>query len=158
MSCSNLILFWGVLGICPFGFWGSGPPGLSTCLGALLDCTIYILIYSCRVLPLGVGRVVSVASDTPSAPARYSYISGQKDRTDPSVGRSRVPEPRTRHQRPCRRPLRPERADLALWATPVHAEQHGGAYGSDPAASRRYKQLSSSATATTACSTSCGGS
>ena len=26
-----------------------------------------------------------------------------------------------RHQRPCRRPLRPERAALALWATPVHA-------------------------------------
>ena len=28
---------------------------------------------------------------------------------------------RTRHQRPCRHPLRPERAALALWATPVHA-------------------------------------
>ena len=26
---------------------------------------------------------------------------------------------RMRHQRPCRRPLRPERAALALWATPV---------------------------------------
>ena len=26
-----------------------------------------------------------------------------------------------RHQRPCRRPLRPERAALALWVTPVHA-------------------------------------
>ena len=25
------------------------------------------------------------------------------------------------HQRPCRRPLRPESAALALWATPVHA-------------------------------------
>ena len=28
---------------------------------------------------------------------------------------------RMRHQRPCRRPLRPERAALALWAPPVHA-------------------------------------
>ena len=28
---------------------------------------------------------------------------------------------RMRHQRPFRRPLRPERAALALWATPVHA-------------------------------------
>ena len=28
---------------------------------------------------------------------------------------------RMRHQRPCRRPLRPERAALALWVTPVHA-------------------------------------
>ena len=26
---------------------------------------------------------------------------------------------RMRHQRPCRRPLRPERAALALWVTPV---------------------------------------
>ena len=26
-----------------------------------------------------------------------------------------------RHQRPCRRPLRPERAALALWVRPVHA-------------------------------------
>ena len=28
---------------------------------------------------------------------------------------------RMRHQRPFRRPLRPERAALALWVTPVHA-------------------------------------
>ena len=28
---------------------------------------------------------------------------------------------RMRHQRPCRRPLKPERAALALWVTPVHA-------------------------------------
>ena len=28
---------------------------------------------------------------------------------------------RMRYQRPCRRPLRPERAALALWVTPVHA-------------------------------------
>ena len=27
---------------------------------------------------------------------------------------------RTRHQRPCRRPLRPERAALASWVTPAH--------------------------------------
>ena len=35
--------------------------------------------------------------------------------------RWRLEGARTRHQRPCRRPLRPERAALALWATPVHA-------------------------------------
>ena len=34
----------------------------------------------------------------------------------------RAPEgARMRHQRPCRCPLRPERAALALWATPVHS-------------------------------------
>ena len=53
----------------------------------------------------------------------FSLPEAQKDRTDPSVGRSRVRErirARTRHQRPCRCPLRPERAALALWARPVH--------------------------------------
>ena len=30
-----------------------------------------------------------------------------------------------RHQRPCRRPLRLERAALALWAKPVHASSDG---------------------------------
>ena len=39
------------------------------------------------------------------------------------IGRTRERRPlegaRMRHQRPCRRPLRPERAALALWATPV---------------------------------------
>ena len=41
---------------------------------------------------------------------------------------------RMRHQRrPCRRPLRPERAALALWATPVHTRQlDGGVDGRRP--------------------------
>ena len=34
---------------------------------------------------------------------------------------SRTGECAKRHQRPCRCPLRPKRAALALWATPVHA-------------------------------------
>ena len=40
------------------------------------------------------------------------------------IGRPRRPAldaARMRHRRPCRCPLRPERAALALWVTPVHA-------------------------------------
>ena len=40
------------------------------------------------------------------------------------IGRRRRPAldaARMRHRRPCRCPLRPERAALALWVTPVHA-------------------------------------
>ena len=43
----------------------------------------------------------------------------EKDRTGPE--RRPLEGARTRYQRPCRRPLKPERAALALWATPVHA-------------------------------------
>ena len=48
----------------------------------------------------------------------------EKDRTDPRVGSngcSRVRERDTSGHAGCRRPLRPERVALALWAMPAHA-------------------------------------
>ena len=47
------------------------------------------------------------------------YIKKVKDRTAPRFAHSEGA--RMRHQRPCRRPLRPERAALAFWVTPVDA-------------------------------------
>ena len=37
------------------------------------------------------------------------------------LGRRPLEGARMRHQRPCRCPLRPERATLALWVRPVYA-------------------------------------
>ena len=39
----------------------------------------------------------------------------------PKAERRALEGARTRHQRPCRCPLRPEMAALASWATPAHA-------------------------------------
>ena len=51
---------------------------------------------------------------------RYKCLS--RGKRDPSVAPSCVPDvSRTWHQRPCRCPLRPERAPLASWATSAHA-------------------------------------
>ena len=51
---------------------------------------------------------------------RYKWLSREK--RDPSVAPSCVPGvSQMWHQRPCRCPLRPERAPLASWATSAHA-------------------------------------
>ena len=53
----------------------------------------------------------------------------QKNRTDPSVGRSRVRECGTSGHAAAL--LRPERAALALWATPAHASSMVGSTADD---------------------------
>ena len=47
---------------------------------------------------------------------RYKWLNREK-----RTRAWRIRACRTWHQRPCRCPLRPERAPLALWATPAHA-------------------------------------
>ena len=67
---------------------------------------------------------------------RYRRCKKIRGRTRPSVGRSTGcarERGRDGHQRPCRRPLRSERAALALWAKTVHASScDGGVDGRRP--------------------------
>ena len=97
---------------------------------SLTEIALYIVTATLQQRSLcGVSTISSMARCV-NIGTSYGTFSLPEAQNSKKIGRGPERRPllegaRMRHQRPCRYPLRLERAALALWAMPVHASSDG---------------------------------